>query len=132
MEEKREVKLEPVEPQAPPAEDDGLTFDDTTEFIRNVQLQPVIVKVQTQPKKEDGTASVQSPRVKDEPMDEDEAMSEMEAGEVDEDEEMNEEDMLAAIEGVIKEAEAAVKEEQVNREVTMILLYRREDQHADA
>ncbi|KZT56921.1 SART-1 protein [Calocera cornea HHB12733] len=117
MEDKKEVKMEPVEPEVL-VEDEGLTFDDTTEFIRNVTLQPVLVKIQTQPKQApQATASAASPRIKDEPMDEDEVMSEMEAGEVGEDEEMNDEDMLQAIESVIREAEAAVKDEEVNREI---------------
>ncbi|KZO91587.1 SART-1 protein [Calocera viscosa TUFC12733] len=117
IEDKKEIKMEPEDSEAP-AEDNGLTFDDTTEFIRNVALQPVVVKLQTQPKREpQDTTSAPSPRVKDEPMDEDEVMSELEAGEVDEDEEMNDEEMLQAIESVIQEAEAAVKEEEVNREI---------------
>ncbi|KZT00800.1 SART-1 protein [Laetiporus sulphureus 93-53] len=90
----------------------GLTFDDTSEFVRAITYEPTLVK------KESPAATAapvpmeiikpRSPSV-DVKMEVEEAVEELEAGEVRVKEEEDDEEMLNAIENAIKETEAAEK-----------------------
>ncbi|GJJ08173.1 hypothetical protein Clacol_002381 [Clathrus columnatus] len=87
----------------------GLEFDDTSEFVKAIQYNPV--KQEEQPVKVKREESVQ-PSIKqrtDSPMETDEAVYELEAGEVtvkEEDDDIEDEEMLNAIEANIKSIEA--------------------------
>ncbi|KAK7691056.1 hypothetical protein QCA50_006159 [Cerrena zonata] len=93
--------------------DGGLTFDDTSEFVRAIHYDPTAVKV----KKEQSTAEAPLSRAQSqqpsEPPDvemkpeEDEAIVELEAGEVSVKEEEDEEAMLHDLENTIRQAEEA-------------------------
>ncbi|EIW83719.1 SART-1-domain-containing protein [Coniophora puteana RWD-64-598 SS2] len=106
----------------------GLTFDDTSEFVRSISYNPVAVKVEPvepasvpPPKAATPVAKRESgsPTRGDASMAEgDQAIDEIEAGEVvkEEGEEMDDEQMLSAIEAMIKQTEeetAAAKEGEV-------------------
>ncbi|KAI5119438.1 hypothetical protein M0805_008377 [Coniferiporia weirii] len=94
-------------------DDSGLVFDDTSEFVRSVQYNPVAVKEEPkeQPIKKEEVPQVD---VKMQEVGENiEAEEELEAGEVTMKEEEDEEAMLNALENAIHLAEtAAVKQEE--------------------
>lgn len=104
-----EAEVIKVEDEQLPGGDDGsLTFDDTSEFVRAITYNPVAIK--KEPTDIPTTAALamkplQSQDVEIE-ADEDEAMEELEAGEVVVKEEEDDEAMLNAIEDAIKQAEA--------------------------
>ncbi|PFH52974.1 hypothetical protein AMATHDRAFT_45880 [Amanita thiersii Skay4041] len=99
-------------------DESGLTFDDTSEFVRTVGLNPIIIKPEPKeaslaPMDEDTKPPIASRDVSMAPGDE--AVEELEAGEVvvkDEEDEEDEMAMLNAIENAIKstEAEEAVQQ----------------------
>lgn len=85
----------------------GLTFDDTSEFVRAITYDPVMVKKEL-PEAKIREPSKQPSSSRDVEMKaEDEVIEELEAGEVVVKEEDDEEAMLNAIENAIKEQEAA-------------------------
>lgn len=86
-------------------EGDGLVFDDTSEFVRAITYNPVAVK--QEPVAETPLSKAPSEPPQDVKMDEDEAVEELEAGEVVVKEEDEDEEMLHAIEYAMKEQEAA-------------------------
>ncbi|TFY60449.1 hypothetical protein EVJ58_g5150 [Rhodofomes roseus] len=100
--------------------DGGLTFDDTSEFVRAITYDPVAVKKESPSQ---APASRQTPKPHspsaDVKMEEgDEVLDELEAGEVRVKEEQDyDEEMLNAIENAIKETEAAEKAVTDNSEV---------------
>lgn len=100
------IKIEDDE-DTPEGGEGGLTFDDTSEFVRAITYDPVAVK--REPVEAPTTAVVRPSEPRDVEMkgDEDEAMEELEAGEVVVKEEEDDEAMLNAIENAIKETEAA-------------------------
>ena len=87
----------------------GLEFDDTSEFVRAITYDPIAVKKEPTETRATAASSKQlsEPREVGMKVDEDEAMEELEAGEVVVKEEEDEEAMLNAIESTIKEVEAA-------------------------
>lgn len=87
----------------------GLTFDDTSEFVRAITYNPVAVK--QEPQQPPSVApSKQPPEPRDVEMKaEDEAIEELEAGEVVVKEEDDEEEMLNAIVNAIEQTEAEEK-----------------------
>ncbi|TCD69343.1 hypothetical protein EIP91_007899 [Steccherinum ochraceum] len=93
----------------PEAGEGGLTFDDTSEFVRTITYDPVAVKKEPVEALSTTAPYKQPSELRDVEMKagEDEAMEELEAGEVVVKEEEDEEEMLNAIENAIKEAEAA-------------------------
>ena len=75
-------------------EEGGLTFDDTSEFVRAISYNPVAVKIEP---KETRASSVKQ-EIKDEPSQvSDVAMEELEAGELPVKEEEDDEAMLNAL-----------------------------------
>lgn len=107
------IKIEDDEAEA----DGGLVFDDTSEFVRAITYDPVAVKQEAPAEPSLSRARSRSRQPSEAPKDvemkaEDEAINEIEAGEVvvkeeDEDDAM----MLEAIEDAIKQAEAAEQAE---------------------
>ncbi|KAG9315349.1 SART-1 family-domain-containing protein [Chiua virens] len=92
--------------------DSGLTFDDTSEFVRAISYNPAPVKVeQVKPSAVPPSTKTRSPS-RDVSMPGDESLEEVEAGEVLVKEE-DDEEMLEAIEQMIKDTEA---EERANAE----------------
>ena len=96
----------------------GLTFDDTSEFVRAISYNPVTVKAEPVEPPVAQPPAKQRSVSRDVSMDRGEATEEIEAGEVtvkDEDEE-DEEAMLNAIENAIKatEVEENVKQEELD------------------
>ncbi|KAF7797098.1 hypothetical protein EIP86_008290 [Pleurotus ostreatoroseus] len=106
----------------PDEQEGGLVFDDTSEFVRAIAYEPVAVK--KEPPAETPVPQSQTERPS-EPPDvqmkvEDEAVEELEAGEVvvkEEEEDM--EAMLNALENAIKEQEAADVAKQNGEEITV-------------
>ncbi|KAL5526607.1 hypothetical protein ACEPAF_8331 [Sanghuangporus sanghuang] len=98
------IKVEETE------EESGLIFDDTSEFVRSVQYEPVKVKVEASSKPREASVKVEDTQV-DIHMADAEELSEVEAGEVTMKEEEDEEAMLHALEGVMQAAESEVKKE---------------------
>ena len=97
----------------------GLVFDDTSEFVRAIQFNPVPVK--TQPKEEARERSLETPTARPQEdtqmIEADEAVEELEAGELpvkEEDDDDDDEAMLHALEGAISAAEAA--DEKIKQE----------------
>ncbi|KAH9935252.1 SART-1 protein [Amylocystis lapponica] len=90
-------------------EESGLTFDDTSEFVRAISYNPVMVKkeVPTEVPLAREPPKPRSPSVDVEMTVGDEPVEELEAGEVVVKEEEEDEEMLNAIESAIKETEAA-------------------------
>lgn len=94
----------------------GLVFDDTSEFVRAIQYNPIVVK--TEPKEEPSARPLKlaSPQPPDVVMNgTDEAVEELEAGELPVKEEEDEEAILHALESAIHSAEAVdagVKKEE--------------------
>ena len=110
-----QVKVEDEEPGQAPNGDTvgGLEFDDTSEFVRAIQYNPVVVKEEQKPASLPAvpSESKQLTPVRnrtDSPMETDQVLQELEAGEVVVKEEEDEEDeaMLNAIEAAINTAEA--------------------------
>lgn len=102
--------------------DGGLTFDDTTEFVRAITYDPVVIKKETVVEESMPSASTKprSASVDVKMADGDQAMEELEAGEVVvKEEEEDDEEMLNAIENAIKETEAAEAAASENPEVPM-------------
>ncbi|KAF8135074.1 SART-1 family-domain-containing protein [Boletus edulis] len=96
------IKVEEAEEGAGDA---GLTFDDTSEFVRAISYNPAAVKVeQVEPSVAPPPPKTRSPS-RDVSMPEDEAVDEIEAGEVVMKED-DDEEMLEAIEQAIKDTEA--------------------------
>lgn len=96
----------------------GLTFDDTSEFVRAISYNPAAVKAEPAEPSVERAPSKQPSGSRDVSMDRGEAMEEIEAGELTVKEEEDDEDegaMLNAIEDALKATEAdestAVKEE---------------------
>lgn len=92
----------------------GLTFDDTSEFVRAISYNPAAVKTEAIEPPVTRGVSKQRSASRDVSMDRGEAVEELEAGEVTVKEEEDEEDeaaMLNAIEDAIKATEA---EERIN------------------
>lgn len=88
----------------------GLTFDDTSEFVRSITYDPNAVKKEPV---EPRVATKQPSEAPDVPMDEaDEAVHELEAGEVLVKEEEYDDEMLDAIEDAIRTTEAEEKARQ--------------------
>lgn len=100
----------------------GLTFDDTSEFVRAISYNPVVAKSHVQEVKQehmDVVAKDESPEpLQDYTMNgEDATIEELEAGELLMKEEEDEEAMLHALEGAIRTAEAdaaRIKQEENN------------------
>lgn len=88
-------------------EEGGLVFDDTSEFVRAITYDPVAIKQEPAPERPILKAPSEAPR--DVKMEEDEAVEELEAGEVVIKEEEDDEEMLNAIEYAMREQEAADK-----------------------
>ncbi|KAI0684101.1 SART-1 protein [Cytidiella melzeri] len=86
-------------------EEGGLVFDDTSEFVRAITYAPVAIK--QEPVAEKAPLKVPSEPPQDTKMDVEEAIDELEAGEVVVKEEEDDEAMLNAIENAIREHEAA-------------------------
>ncbi|KAH8099921.1 SART-1 protein [Cristinia sonorae] len=101
------IKIE--DDDSPDGGEGGLTFDDTSEFVRAITYDPIAVKKEPAEVHATARTSKQPSEPRDIQMnaDEDETMEELEAGEVAVKEEEDEEAMLNAIENAIKEAEAA-------------------------
>ncbi|KAF8501230.1 SART-1 protein [Hysterangium stoloniferum] len=106
-----EVKGEEADPSNPTGEVDGIEFDDTSEFVRAIQYNPVVIKEEEKPARLPSARAesrVDPDRTRtDSPMETDQAVEELEAGEVavkEEDEE--DEAMLNAIEAAITATEA--------------------------
>ena len=95
------------------ATEGGLTFDDTSEFVRAITYDPTAVKVKKEDQPVEASTSAAPPKQASEPPDvemkaEDETIEELEAGEVAiKEEDEDEEAMLHDLENVIREAEAA-------------------------
>jgi U4/U6.U5 tri-snRNP-associated protein 1 len=95
----------------PTLEEDGLEFDDTSEFVRAIQYNPVVVKEEAKmPRlpsaRAESQAAPDNTRI-DSPMEMDHAVEELEAGEVAiKEEEEEDEAMLNAIEAAITATEA--------------------------
>jgi U4/U6.U5 tri-snRNP-associated protein 1 len=84
----------------------GLTFDDTSEFVRAISYNPAAVKVEPAEAVEPTRTKQLSPTRDGSVAADDEALDEIEAGEVVvKEEDDNDEEMLNAIEEAIKEAE---------------------------
>ena len=95
------IKVEEAEEETG---DSGLTFDDTSEFVRSISYNPAAVKVdQVEPSVAPPPPKARSPSY-DGSMREDEVVDEIEAGEVVLKEE-DDEEMLEAIEQAIKDTE---------------------------
>ena len=117
-----QVKVEDDGPdQASMGENRVLEFDDTSEFVQAIQYKPVVVKEEssaaTLPPTAADSKNFTPVRTRtDSPMETDEVVHELEAGEVtvkeEEDDDDDEEAMLNAIEAAINTAEA----EMVNKE----------------
>ncbi|TDL16570.1 SART-1 protein [Rickenella mellea] len=92
-------------------EQSGITFDDTSEFVRAISYNPVVVKaepLESKPALSDRNAKANSQPPVDHPMNgTDEAMEELEAGELLVKEEEDEEAILNALEAAMHAAEAA-------------------------
>jgi len=90
----------------------GLEFDDTSEFVRAIQYNPVIVKeeqkpVNTLPIRAQSKQPSLARTPTGSPMEVDQVLHELEAGEVEvKEEEEDDEEMLNAIEAALKTAEA--------------------------
>ncbi|KAF8588251.1 SART-1 protein [Ramaria rubella] len=122
-----QIKVEDGEPGQPLDGDvnSGLEFDDTSEFVRAIQYNPVAVKEEQKraslpPVRAESTQPTPARTRTDSPMETDQVIHELEAGEVvvkEEDEE--DEEMLNAIEAAIHSAEAAMAngEEAIDLEV---------------
>lgn len=127
-----QVKLEDDESgQSPDGTSGGLEFDDTSEFVRAIQYNPVVVKEEQKPANLPAVSSESKPltpaRIRtDSPMETDQVLYEVEAGEVivkEEDEE--DEEMLNAIEAAINitESEMANGEQGAEAEVSPVLSF---------
>lgn len=92
----------------------GLTFDDTSEFVRAISYNPTAVKVEVGPPVAPPPPKARSSS-RDMSIPSDEALDEIEAGEVVVKEE-DDEEMLEAIEQVIKDAEAEERAAALNGE----------------
>jgi U4/U6.U5 tri-snRNP-associated protein 1 len=110
------IKIEDDEPTA--EGQGGLTFDDTSEFVRAISYNPIAVKAEPIAPPVARVRSKQPSASRDVSMDRGEAMEEIEAGEVtvkDEEDEEDDDAILNAIEDAIRETEAkesaAVKQE---------------------
>ena len=89
-------------------DDSGLVFDDTSEFIRAIQYTHTAVKVEPKEEPREHPLKSATPQPQDVQMDgTEEAITELEAGEVPMKEEEDDEAILHALEGAIKSAEAA-------------------------
>ncbi|PCH42395.1 SART-1 protein [Wolfiporia cocos MD-104 SS10] len=100
--------------------DSGLTFDDTSEFVRAITYDPVQVKKEppAEPRLPSVPPKARSPSVDVKMSEGDQAMEELEAGEVVVKEEDDEdEEMLNAIENAIRETEAEEKARAENPDV---------------
>ena len=96
------VKVEEVDED----DDSGLIFDDTSEFVRAISYNPVTVKKELKESKP-LPSQPESHREEDYPMNgTDEAIEELEAGELPVKEEEDEDEMMNALESAIKSAEA--------------------------
>ena len=83
----------------------GLTFDDTSEFVRAISYNPI---VKQEPKEETRELSLKPVKKEEDAVmkESDEALEELEAGEVSVKEEEDDEEMLHALEGTIQSAES--------------------------
>lgn len=105
----------------------GLTFDDTSEFVRAITYEPVTVKKEPPPESEITSApsiphvpsTGRSPSADAKMEDGDQVMEELEAGEVIVKEEEDDEEMLNAIENAIRQTEAEEQAIAENLEVPM-------------
>jgi len=114
-----DIKQEEDDSPTGDAEDGGLEFDDTSEFVRSIQYNPVEVKqeerqvsvptVQAESKRHGSTVRAISARAES-PMETDQALHELEAGEVAiKEEPEDDEEMLNALEDTINVIEANEK-----------------------
>jgi U4/U6.U5 tri-snRNP-associated protein 1 len=91
----------------PGGEVGGITFDDTSEFVRAISYNPIVVKAEPVEPSSTRTPSKQPSPTRDVSMAaSDEAVEELEAGEVVKDEEEDDEAILNAIEDALKATEA--------------------------
>ena len=97
-------------------DDSGLVFDDTSEFVRSVQYDPVAVKVEPKTEPREQTIKVEESEA-DVRMQDAEESDEAEAGEITMKEEEDEEAMLHALQGAMQNAEANVKKKDEDPEV---------------
>ncbi|KAI0322600.1 SART-1-domain-containing protein [Amylostereum chailletii] len=103
------VEVIQVEDDDDGQEPTGLVFDDTSEFVRAIAYNPVVVKkeVPETPSLPEPTSRPVPPKDEDEPM---EVVEDLEAGELDvKEEEEDEEEILNAIENAIRAQEAEEK-----------------------